>query len=163
VQYCSPRIELRPLRIGNPLYALQPNQIIIKYVLAADAFLQNSVGLDDLSVLAQNYGTSGHDWAGGDWEYNVTGFVGLDDLTFLIQNYGFGDGLSEGSPGAPGQGSGGGGVASLAWQASSAHTTAVPEPGGIALLAGAVGLLGRRRRRGTLLTFPVKSRLKRST
>jgi autotransporter-associated beta strand protein len=128
--------------IGNPKYALQRNQIIVKYVLAGDAFLQNTVGLDDLSVLAQNYGTTGHDWAGGDWDYNASGTVGLDDLSFLIQNYGFGDGLSEGA--APG----GGGVASLAWQSSSIQTS-VPEPGGVILAIGALcgGLWRRRRRR----------------
>jgi hypothetical protein len=118
------------------------NQMIVQYTLAGDAFLQNSVGFDDLVVVAQNFGKTGEDWAQGNFNYDPSGSVGFADLVSVAQNFGATSGVSEGAAG--------GGI-TPAWQFQSAtiQTTAVnPEPASIALVTVAAGgLLARRRRR----------------
>jgi PEP-CTERM motif-containing protein len=113
--------------------------LIVKYTLAGDAFLENSVGFDDLVVVAQNFGKTGEDWAGGNFNYDPTGTVGFADLVSVAQNFGFTSGVSEGSSGA----------LSPAWQLGGVQVqaTAVPEPASMALAALAAGGLAARRRR----------------
>jgi hypothetical protein len=118
------------------------NQIKIAYTLAGDAFLENSVGFDDLVVVAQDFGRTGEDWAGGNFNYDPNGSVGFADLVNVAQNFGATSGVSQGSMGSG---------LSPAWQTTSVSTvptSVVPEPTSIALVAaGAVGILARRRRK----------------
>ena len=62
------------------------NNTVIAYTLAGDANLDGSVDSFDLTILLQNYGRSGMDWAQGDFDYD--GVVGFSDLLLLAQNYG---------------------------------------------------------------------------
>jgi autotransporter-associated beta strand protein len=115
-----------------------PNQILIAYTLTGDAFLEGSVGFDDLVVVAQNFGKTGEDWAGGNFNYDPTGSVGFPDLVSVAQNFGFTSPINNSFP-ATGL--------SPAWQVAQA-TSVIPEPGALMMIAaGAPGLLGRRRRR----------------
>jgi autotransporter-associated beta strand protein len=114
---------------------VEANQLIIAYTLAGDAFLQNSVGFDDLVVVAQNFGKTGEDWAGGNFTYDPNGSVGFADLVSVAQNFGFSSGVNGGTTG---------GGLSPAWDAVS---STVPEPSAVGLgVAATAGLLGRRRR-----------------
>ena len=126
------------------------NQVKIAYTLAGDAFLEGTVGFDDLVAVAQNFGFTGKDWASGNFNYDPNGSVGFADLVNVAQNFGFTSGVSQGvglegglSP-AWLSGSGSASVSSI----TTAATSVVPEPTSIALVAaGAAGLLARRRRR----------------
>jgi hypothetical protein len=101
------------------------------------------VGISDLLIVAQNYAKTGEDWAHGNFNYDPSGSVGIADLLIVAQNYAKTSGVSQGEVG---------GGFSPAWQVATTaqiSTTSVnPEPGSLALvLAGAGGLLARRRRR----------------
>ena len=117
---------------------VQANQFIIQYTLAGDAYLENSVGFDDLVLVAQHYGQTGWDWNGGNFNYDPSGSVGFSDLIAVAQNYGQSSGLSFQS--------GGQSIVSLSWQDS-----AVPEPSAVTLIA-ASGLLARRRNKRRRIT-----------
>jgi hypothetical protein len=123
-------------------HTVAANQLIVKYTLAGDAFLENSVGFDDLVVVAQNFGKTGEDWAGGNFNYDPTGSVGFADLVAVAQNFGFTSGVSEGLSG---------GGLSPAWLSTGVNvrsTSVVPEPASVAFFAGAtIALIARRRRR----------------
>jgi hypothetical protein len=123
-------------RMGGHVAA---NQTMLAFTLGGDAFLENSVGFDDLVVVAQNFGKTGEDWAGGNFTYDAKGSVGFADLVLVAQNFGASSGVNEGTQGES---------LSPAWNAGA---SAVPEPTAIALVCGsAAGLLARRRRsRGT--------------
>lgn len=70
---------------GNALAA--PATLTFK-VNPGDTDQDGDVDFDDLLVLAQNYGTSGKNYAGGNVNYDGAGAVGFDDLLLLAQNYG---------------------------------------------------------------------------
>jgi hypothetical protein len=127
--------------------ALGPTQTEVRFTLLGDTNLDGKVDVTDLGNLASNYGaTSGATWVQGDTNYN--GAVDVSDLGNLASNYG---GQLATSPSF-----GGGGSAepaamvasSLASVATVSSSAAVPEPASLGLIGlGAVGLLGRRRRR----------------
>ena len=104
-----------------------------------DADANGVVALNDLVVLANNYGRSAGDatWADGDFDYD--GNVSLNDLVVLANAYGTVGGLGEVPPPSP----------ALDFAADWAYVTGttVPEPAGMCGLA-LVGLatLTRRRR-----------------
>ena len=113
------------------------NQIAIKYTLAGDAFLEGSVGFDDLVAVAQNFGKTGKDWASGNFNYDPTGSVGFPDLVLVAQNFGATTAIVSGDSGSTGL--------SPLWEGG---TAAVPEPASASLAAAAgAGLLARRRKR----------------
>jgi fibronectin-binding autotransporter adhesin len=92
------------------------SQIDIMATLVGDANLDGTANVADLTALLNSYNKTGMVWAGGDFNYDGT--VNVADLTALLNNY-------NKSVGA---------VASL--------SSAVPEPGTLALLAtGLFGLL----------------------
>ena len=114
------------------------NQVVVIYTLAGDATLAGSVGFSDLIVVAQHYGQTGFDWAGGNFTYDASGSVGFADLVIMAQNYGDTTSLAWGGDG--------GGVLSLAWQSQAAAAT--PEPmSGLLLASMGMAALGRRNRR----------------
>jgi hypothetical protein len=112
-----------------------PNQIVIKYTLAGDAFLAGTVNFADLLVVAQNFNKTGEDWAGGNFTYNPTGLVNFADLLIVAQNF------NQVLPPPGGSSIGlGGNVSTM--------DVNVPEPSALALAAGAgATLLARRRGR----------------
>jgi len=130
---------------------LQANQILIRYTLAGDANLDYNVNFNDLLIVAQNFNKSGQDWVQGNFIYSTTvgasysglGTVNFADLLIVAQN--FNKVLSP--VGSEGGADGGGGIIGLSGSVSS-QDAGIPEPGSLALIAGAsAGLLARRRRR----------------
>jgi hypothetical protein len=65
-----------------------PNQLLITYTLAGDANLDGSVDFDDLVAVAQHFGSTGNDWADGNFTYDPAGSVGFADLVLVAQNFG---------------------------------------------------------------------------
>ena len=126
------------LNLGQGVTAgVDGTAVVIRATLAGDADLNGAVGLNDLVRLANAYGaTSGVDWFDGDFDYS--GAVGLNDLVLLANNYG-GDLAAAAALGGAAD-----------FRADSAAT--VPEPGTVALVAGAtaaaLGRRGRARRDG---------------
>jgi hypothetical protein len=111
---------------------LQPNQILVMYMLAGDANLDGTVNFADLLIVAQNFNKTGEDWVGGNFTYNPTGLVNFADLLIVAQN--FNQSLASNASVSLG-----GNINSLAIK--------VPEPSALALTtAAAAGLLTRRRR-----------------
>ena len=58
------------------------------HVLPGDAKRDQTVGFDDLIVLAQNYDTTGKTFSQGNFNYDTDGAVNFDDLLILAQSYG---------------------------------------------------------------------------
>jgi hypothetical protein len=117
---------------GLGLAHVGPGDLLVAPAIYGDANLDGSVNFTDLLTLAQHYGLTGATWEQGDFNYN--GSVGFDDLLQLAQHYGqapTGAQLVSLSPG---------------FRADVERAFAsVPEPTGVMFLAGAVGLLRRRR------------------
>jgi len=102
-----------------------------RIALPGDANLDNAVNLDDFTILASSFGSSGQIWQSG--EFTHDGSVTLDDFTLLAANFGA--------------------------TAIDLPRSAIPEPTGIALIASSVMLLStrhprravsRRRTRGSI-------------
>jgi T5SS/PEP-CTERM-associated repeat protein len=122
------------LDVGTPA---GPNQILVMYTLAGDALLDGTVNMTDLLIVAQNYGKTGEDWAGGNFTYDPNGYVGFEDLLMVCQN--FNQSLAGSADDALG-----GSTLPLDARATIAS---VPEPASIGALAiFGCGLLVRRRR-----------------
>jgi hypothetical protein len=58
------------------------------FTLIGDANRDRSVDFADLLILAQNYGASGLDFDGGNFDYDPDGNVDFADLLLLAQRYG---------------------------------------------------------------------------
>ena len=87
-----------------------------RIALPGDANLDNAVNLDDFTILASSFGSSGQIWQSG--EFTHDGSVTLDDFTLLAANFGA---ISSDLP-----------------------RSAIPEPTGIALIASSAVLLSTR-------------------
>lgn len=64
--------------------------LLSRIAVGGDATLDNTVGFNDLVLLAQNYGSTSATWQTGD--FNRDNSTTFDDLVLLAQNYGFGNG-----------------------------------------------------------------------
>jgi hypothetical protein len=114
--------------------AVDGTAVLVRYTVLGDATLDGRVNFGDLLRLAKNYNSTGADWFGGDFDYD--GRVNFADLLALAKNYN--QALPADVPGAPA-----GFGADLA-----AAFAAVPEPGGVGVIAVVgVGLAMRRRTR----------------
>jgi fibronectin-binding autotransporter adhesin len=115
-------------------------QLEVKYTLYGDTNLDGTVNSVDFGNLASNFGKSGKVWDQGDFNYD--GAVNSIDFGLLAGNFG----KSAGSNADV--------VSAADWVALDAFASAnglmaeVPEPATASILAiGAIGILGRRRRR----------------
>jgi hypothetical protein len=116
--------------------AVDGTSVLLVHTRTGDATLDGVVNDDDVTIISATYapGVPQPEWALGDFDYN--GFVDDDDVTLLGAFY---------DPSAP--------PLLTPPAAAPAAVTAVPEPGGIALLASAcsialVAACRRVRRRG---------------
>jgi MYXO-CTERM domain-containing protein len=115
-----------------------PNQILVKYTLAGDANLDGFVNSADLLSVIQNFNKSGTDWVHGNFTYSSSApSTTSADLLLVIQNF---------NRTLPFSSEEGGPTAVL--PLSGGNVVQLPEPSAMALaVAGAGGLLARRRRR----------------
>jgi autotransporter-associated beta strand protein len=125
----------------DPATSALPNQVVVMYTINGDAKLAGTVNFMDLLIVAQHFGTTGNDWAEGNFNYNLTGSVGFSDLLTVAQNF------NQSLPATQ--------EASLSPTTSEnpvlgqvfVADVSVPEPGAVALaLAAGGGMLTRRRR-----------------
>jgi hypothetical protein len=116
------------------------NQLLIKLTLAGDANLDGIVNFNDLDIVGQHLNTTGNDWADGNFTYDPNGVVNFNDLDIIGQNLNQSINAAAVALGAT--------TLPLGQVATIQNTTAVPEPGALALAAvGAACLLSGRRRR----------------
>ena len=64
------------------------SSILIGFTAAGDANLDRKVDFNDLLALARSYGTGGHSWTQGDFNYSNDGTVSFNDLLLLAGQYG---------------------------------------------------------------------------
>ena len=128
-------------------------EILVKYTWIGDADLNGVVNGDDFTQFAFGFNGGAAEWLNGDFDYN--GVVNGDDFTLFAAGFN-----GQTGPLRPGEAAavsaqlenfaqelGGGSAATATGSSSSVGQAVVPEPGSVALLAaGALGLLGRRRR-----------------
>jgi alpha-galactosidase len=113
-----------------------PDQIIVKYALLGDANLSGSVDFNDLLTVAQHWGTTGNDWAEGNFVNDPNGLVDFADLLAVAENYR--------QPLTPAE------AAELPPTLASEWSLAlseVPEPGTAVMGAAAIACMTLRRRR----------------
>jgi hypothetical protein len=111
--------------------AVSPSSILVKYTFLGDATLDGKVDLSDLNVVLNNLGTTTSLWSSGNFDKAAT--IDLTDLNDVLNHLGVS--VPAGSS-----------VLATA-QALLAAGGAVPEPASLSLLAMAVPLLLRKRRR----------------
>jgi hypothetical protein len=115
--------------MGTPVDA---SSVLARDTILGDANLDGAVGFPDLVRLAQNYNSTGANWAQGDFTYD--GNVNFADLVKLAQNYN--TSLPAALPGSP----------SADFQQDVAAAFAqVPEPAALLFAAFAIPLTTRRR------------------
>jgi hypothetical protein len=120
--------------------AAAPNQVLIKFTLAGDAYLNGTVNFNDLDVVGQHLNTTGNDWAEGNFNYDPLGAVNFNDLDIIGRN--LNQELNNSAISL------GGSTLPLGDSASISNSSAaLPEPGAIALTLFAAALAARRRRR----------------
>jgi hypothetical protein len=102
-----------------------------------DADFNGTVGMTDFNTLALNFGTTGQKWSTGD--FNFDGVVNSLDLNAIATNFG----VSAPGPVAPG---------------AVALGALVPEPGSIAVVMAACGLVFGSRSRGSTKLARAKRR-----
>jgi autotransporter-associated beta strand protein len=128
----------------NVVSGLSSRQFEIKYTLLGDANLDGTVNGSDFSILAANFGLGRLNWDQGNFLYGSS--VNGSDFAVLAHNFG------QGSSGADATVSQADITALDAFAAANGLSmptfAAVPEPVSAGVLAlGAVGMLGRRRRK----------------
>ncbi|HEY1922362.1 MAG TPA: autotransporter-associated beta strand repeat-containing protein, partial [Tepidisphaeraceae bacterium] len=122
---------------------LSSGQVEVKYTLYGDANLDGVVSGVDFTILVGNLGKSVNAWDKGDFNYD--GVVSGTDFTALVGNLGkSASGADITLPASD--------LAAIdAFAAANGLLASVPEPTTASILAfGAVGLLARRRRKGTI-------------
>ncbi len=131
-----------PPRQQPPTTRSPKNQLILKYTLTGDAFLENTVGFDDLLDSGPKLRLHRKDWAQGSFDTGSVGFSTTSSAS--LKTVAPPPGVSEGSLN-------GAGIISLAWRASAnvvnGSAAVVPEPNSFLLVSAFAGLLAPRRRR----------------
>jgi hypothetical protein len=61
--------------------------MIVKFTLLGDADLSGVVGFDDVLIVAQHWGTTGNDWAEGNFTNDPSGMVDFPDLVAVAENF----------------------------------------------------------------------------
>ena len=100
--------------------AVSPTDILIKATYAGDANLDGHVDLTDLSTVLNNFGKTTPDWTSGNFDGATT--IDLTDLSAVLNN--FGKSVPSGS-----------------LMAGQTLSIATPEPGSLAMLASAGGVV----------------------
>jgi fibronectin-binding autotransporter adhesin len=125
-------------------------QVLIKFTLAGDAFLNGTVNFNDLDVIGKRLNTSGNDWASGNFNYDPNGAVNFNDLTIVGQNLN----KTLGTLGSSMVSTGGTTTTTLG-EIALVQNTSVPEPSfvGLGILGGA--LLARKKKRKNIRWSPI--------
>jgi autotransporter-associated beta strand protein len=127
-----------------------PGQIVVRPTLVGDTNMDGSVTFIDLGIVAQNLGAINSDWQHGD--FNFDGTTNFLDIGLLAQNLSktvLNTPLAEMVPDPSAALTAQWNLAVAEIQSNSVTQPAdLPEPASIGVLAlGAMGLMGRRRRR----------------
>ncbi len=144
-------VELNNNGSGGTLFStfdgqtVSASDVLVKYTLAGDADLSGAISASDYTLIDNGFNALSTGWRNGDFNYD--GHINGDDYT-LIDNAFNTQGSSAasvaiaGGPTDPTEM-----IASATSQIAALSTSAVPEPGGLMLLAIGAGSLFRRRRR----------------
>jgi len=108
--------------------------VTVQYAVGGDADLSGTVGMSDLTIVLNNYGSTSGTWSIGDFDYSST--IGMSDLTIVLSHYGMV---------LPGETVDVSSYANLSSEAvgmlSAAGFSVVPEPSSIVLLATCLGAI----------------------